>query len=331
MLDFSKMTLQEKMQVWELAVKAVTILGVFGGAFGMYLNYTQKQSDLQMEALKRQDAMAKDDRDQQDKIAREKREHEDKIAQEKREHDERIAAETETRRKEFFQKQKDIGLEHYKKKMALYYQVCEITATIATAERRADVEKEIRAFKILYAGTLGLVESLDVVKAQVEFMKALNKWHDGPPIGLFDLTRTLSKSCREHLHQLDEEQRNPYLGEALDRLARLTKSVEHEGLFQKSSNKYDLLNESKDFSFEAVLEAGKKYRLIATGDRDVDDVGLEIKDKSNQVKAIDKTAARDAALNFTPPVTGNYTVRVSLLKSRDHQRSFCAVAVLEVK
>lgn len=323
-----RLTFEQKMQLGELAIKTVTVLGVVIGGLALYYDYSKEQKKAQDLLRQQQIDDAAKLRQEAKADALEKRQQEKELALEKAQRAKQFADDREQRRKEFATKQKEFGLENYKKRMELYHKLCEVTATIATGEKRSDVAKEIKIFEILYWGNLGLVENQKVVEAQIKFMNALNQWNDGSPTLLVGLSRKLALSCKEHLRLLDEEQRDQYLHEANERLSKLALAALEEG-FVHLREKQEMLEENNSFLLEVPLVAGKKYRLIAVGDRDVDDISLEITDETKKLH--DKTRARDAVTSFEPATTGNYTVRVRLDKSRDALQCMCSAVILEKK
>jgi hypothetical protein len=78
------------------------------------------------------------------------------------------------------------------------------------------------------------------------------------------------------------------------------------------------------YDLDRPFQAGVRYVLIAGGDHDAQDVDLEILDNGRPVVAAAST--RLASLEFTPPRSGYYRIRLRLCAAfRD---SFCAFAVM---
>ena len=238
-------TFAQKLQVWELAFKSAAVVSALLGAAALYSDYNEKQQKHQAEIA-----------DGQEKIEKDRRQH--VIDMEKLRWE---------REKESAQHRKAFGLEQYKKKMELYHDVCKITATIATAKDRFDAESDIRRFFVLYHGNLCMVENTPVIRCQVAFCKAVEKWKGGPPNGLDELSQDLAKSCRAHLELLDEERMDQYFGEALDRLQKLAagRGITLTGGDEQIKRKYVGENEAIEFEFK--IQKGKQYWLIAAGDR----------------------------------------------------------------
>jgi len=121
--------------------------------------------------------------------------------------------------------------------------------------------------------------------------------------------------------------------------ARLTKLVD-------TSNKQGFLLENNSFSigggwlkqsqtawipiYSIKLNAGKTYRFLAAGDNDARDVDLDILDSNNNVVAKDDDTAAEAAVQFTPGVTGIYRVRLRLYASDNNVDCVC-LGIMMVK
>jgi hypothetical protein len=79
---------------------------------------------------------------------------------------------------------------------------------------------------------------------------------------------------------------------------------------------------------ELPLNAGQQYAFLATGDLDAEDVDLFILDKNGNVLAQDVRPNREAAVEFKPAVSGRYTLRLHLFKSRNNLPCVCVATVL---
>lgn len=124
-----------------------------------------------------------------------------------------------------------------------------------------------------------------------------------------------------------------YLTQASARLAKLIDAGNGEG-YTLINNKFSLgggwLKKSEEWTtlYSINLTGGKKYRVIASGDDDAKDVDLRILDaKMNQV-AIDDGTAVDAIINFTPKMTGKYTVQIRVFDSKGGVDSLCISALM---
>jgi hypothetical protein len=117
-------------------------------------------------------------------------------------------------------------------------------------------------------------------------------------------------------------QQGPYITQASERLGKLVDKGNKNG-FTLQKNSFSIgggwLKKSKEWVpiYSVELKAGKEYRFLAAGDDDAKDVDLRVMSpKGNQV-AIDADVDRDAIVNFTPKVSGRYTVEIRLYSSRD--------------
>lgn len=77
------------------------------------------------------------------------------------------------------------------------------------------------------------------------------------------------------------------------------------------------------------LVAGTQYMIIAAGDKDAEDVDLEIIDPAGKVVASDVRTAPDAIVAFTPQVKGRHTMRLTLFKSRQSVPCVCVATILK--
>jgi len=216
--------------------------------------------------------------------------------------------------------------------MEIYHKLCETTAYIATAPNREEAAEDIRRFKVLYYGSLGLVEDDDVIRCQVAFYRALHAWEGGPPPALDGLSLKLARSCKEHLAFLDEDRRNRFSIEAEEQMMRLVNDHKSRGyvphpLVKMQSN---FLKVKDDCSLSVSLEANRKYSFLASGDRDVDEISLEVLSGKNEVLVATKTPVRDVALPHQSAGEQHCTVRLKLHKSRNSVPCECAVMVMEM-
>jgi hypothetical protein len=132
-------------------------------------------------------------------------------------------------------------------------------------------------------------------------------------------------------------QQGKYVTEAAD---RLTKLINH-------ANKADYVLQNNSFSigggwlkqskkdwiplFTVQLTAGKSYRFLAAGDADAKDVDLEILDDNNKIVAQDAETDPTATVDFTPRVSGRYTVRIRLYGSDNNDPCVCLAVVMTKK
>jgi hypothetical protein len=128
-----------------------------------------------------------------------------------------------------------------------------------------------------------------------------------------------------------------YITQASTRLAKLVDAGNEAG-FSLHNNSFSLgggwLKKNQDKwtpIYSVNLTAGKKYRFLATGDDDAKDVDLRIMDANGAQVAIDESTAVDAVVNFTPKVTGKYTVQIRLYDSKENFDSVCISAMMVAK
>ena len=119
-----------------------------------------------------------------------------------------------------------------------------------------------------------------------------------------------------------QEGRSVYVRQASTRLAKLMDDAERDK-FILPANAFSIgggwLNQSTDQwipLFTVQLTEGKAYRFLAAGDNDTNDLDLEIQDASGKVVAQDVGVAADAKVEFTPQMSGRYTVRLRLYDSK---------------
>jgi hypothetical protein len=126
-----------------------------------------------------------------------------------------------------------------------------------------------------------------------------------------------------------QEGRSVYVRQTAARLSKLMDEAERDK-FILPVNAFSIgggwLNQSTDQwipLFTVQLTEGKAYRFLAAGDDDTKDLDLEIQDSSGKVVAQDVSVAADAKVEFTPQMSGRYTVRLRLYDSRNNLPCFC--------
>jgi hypothetical protein len=128
-----------------------------------------------------------------------------------------------------------------------------------------------------------------------------------------------------------------YLTEASARLGKLIARANQDGFkfyddtfsvgggwLQQSQTKWVNL-------YTVTLTAGKRYRLMAAGDFDAKDVDLDVQDLNGKTYAKDEEAASEAVVNFMPPTTQKYLVRVRLYDSNQNAPCMCLAIVMVQK
>ena len=119
-----------------------------------------------------------------------------------------------------------------------------------------------------------------------------------------------------------------YVTQATARLAKLIDKANEDG-FKLQNNSFSIgggwLKKSSEWApiYTVKLNAGQKYRFLASGDDDATDVDLKVVDAKNNEVAIDDDTARDAVVNYTPRVSGRYTVHIRLYASRNDVDAVC--------
>lgn len=126
-----------------------------------------------------------------------------------------------------------------------------------------------------------------------------------------------------------------YLTQASTRLAALVDAGNKAG-YTLYSNSFTLgggwLKKSDEWavSYPVELTAGKKYRFLAAGDDDAKHVDLRVLDPKGDQVAIDDEKTVDAVINYTPKMTGKYTVQIRLHDSKGENPCVCLCAVMRL-
>ncbi len=128
-----------------------------------------------------------------------------------------------------------------------------------------------------------------------------------------------------------------YVTEAAARLSKLVGAANKAGyVFQ--DNNFSIgggwLKQSQENwvpLYTLNLKAGTKYRFIAAGDADAQDVDLDIRDSNGKTLKADTGTDPEAVVDFTPETTGKYLVRVRLYKSADNAPCLCLAVVMAGK
>jgi hypothetical protein len=90
------------------------------------------------------------------------------------------------------------------------------------------------------------------------------------------------------------------------------------------------VDQNDSVSFIRPLNGGTSYTFLAAGDKDARVVNLDIlDDKGTKVLKSDGKMQPDAVLEFTPAVTGNYTMRLTLAQSRNNLHCMCVATILK--
>jgi hypothetical protein len=125
-----------------------------------------------------------------------------------------------------------------------------------------------------------------------------------------------------------------FLKEAAGRLDGLYSQARKAG-YQASPNGFSLAGGwlRKDQGtwvemYSMVLERGKSYRFIASGDGDTIDLDLRITDESGRVLKADVGTEPDAIVDFVPNETKKYRIQLRLYDSRNNLPCVCVTAML---
>jgi hypothetical protein len=128
-----------------------------------------------------------------------------------------------------------------------------------------------------------------------------------------------------------------YVTEAAARLSKQVEKANKEG-YAFQDNNFSIgggwLKQSEKAwvpLYTLNLQAGKKYRFIAAGDADAQDVDLEIKDGNGKTVKADVSTDPVAIVDFSPETTGKYLVRVRLYKSDGNADCLCLALVMTAR
>lgn len=131
--------------------------------------------------------------------------------------------------------------------------------------------------------------------------------------------------------QAQGKKTTPFLLDSFDRATDLADKADRAGygLAAGISVMGCWLDEGKDIFFNRQLVGGLTYRFIASGDRDAQDVDIEVRDATGRTVASDLRVNLDGDLLFTPQVTANFSIRVVLARSRNRLPCVCTAVVME--
>lgn len=121
-----------------------------------------------------------------------------------------------------------------------------------------------------------------------------------------------------------------YMAQAIDEMLVAARVIGDETTLGYDDNGVCLvgchLHPGDVYELNRPFAEGVEVVLLAGGDTDARDIDLAILDKNGNVLAEDTTTDRMAALTFTAPGSGNYTVRLALYKA--NRDAFCTFAVM---
>jgi hypothetical protein len=133
-----------------------------------------------------------------------------------------------------------------------------------------------------------------------------------------------------------QEGQGQYLKEASGRLARLIGAANKQGYILKDKTLSlggGWLTRSNDWLplYKVKLEEGKKYRFLAAGDADAEEVDLKVVNADGKVVAQNVNTDPEAVVDFTPGATGQYAVRIRLYASMRNVPCVCVAIVMTKK
>ncbi len=175
-----RMNFEEKMKLADLVIKAVGALLLIVGAWVNVALFITGQEKTQKEAATQ--------------AAKELTQRENELTQRK-----------DQQQRDFEQRKKEFSLKFYEKQLALYLEVCDAAARIATAKRLEEVQADLRLFDQLYWGKMCVIESTKVEAAQRTFYEELVKTsylHPKPSEKLLRHCYLLAHACRDDLKEL---------------------------------------------------------------------------------------------------------------------------------
>jgi hypothetical protein len=131
-----------------------------------------------------------------------------------------------------------------------------------------------------------------------------------------------------------QEKQGPFVAQASKRLTNLVSKANDEG-YKLQDNKLSIgggwIKQGNDnwvTLYSIVLEKGTAYRFLAAGDDDARDVDVQVVDGNGKVVASDTKNDPDAVVDFTPPASQQFQVRVRLYASRDNVPCVCLGIVM---
>lgn len=123
-----------------------------------------------------------------------------------------------------------------------------------------------------------------------------------------------------------------YLSEAFTRVtdnANIAKQVVGYGYNEGISILGGWVDQGNHLRFTLPLKGGTSYLFLGAGDKDAEDVDLEILNENGKVLAADVRVAADAAVEFTPQVDGAYTLKLTLFRSNQKAPCVCVATILK--
>ena len=130
-------------------------------------------------------------------------------------------------------------------------------------------------------------------------------------------------------------QQGKYITEATVRLSKLVDAANKAG-YSLQDNSFSIgggwIQQSRDrwvAIFTVELQEGTKYRFLAAGDVDAQDVDIEVAQVgTNKIVARDVAEDPVATVDFTPQSTGRHVVRVRLYASANNVPCVCLAIVM---
>lgn len=120
-----------------------------------------------------------------------------------------------------------------------------------------------------------------------------------------------------------------FLLEAFQRVSKADEETKQYGFKPGISILGAWLRNGDTNYFGLPLTKNIKYVFLAAGDNDAQCIDLRIEDDKGRSVVMDKRIAPYAILSFTPPETGNYFIRLTLLRSGNNVPCVCAMCLLQ--
>lgn len=125
-----------------------------------------------------------------------------------------------------------------------------------------------------------------------------------------------------------------YITEATSRLTKLIDQSNAQGytlgndVFSIGGGWLKQGNDNWVALYTINLKQGTQYRFLAAGDFDAKDVDLDIQNPQGKSVKQDVHTNAEAVVDFSPPTSGRYLIRVRLYGSRNNLPCYCVAVAL---